>query len=1447
MYCETFDKFDGYVKEGNKDEKFMIIAGDLIRNAKEAAKGTYVGDEAGYVSEVYKSLEKFGKWKIIKQNITNVSRSGSGSGLDPGSDAGNKSKVKSDGIIHQSNKRGYLLHLEVKPAFSTGIPQALIYYHRYTSLKIKSKGCSHPAVIMLLDGYVLFLYGAVLAHQISVQPLIRPIDLMAENAHSELAAILYALDKCLGELDKFYDDYYDNQSGQGDKQQSIAYFPIIKYANRVEYNFQQSLMKNIVEAKEYMKTTNVWIPVKKSSKKGCGDERKKIKVAAVFPMLYKAKYDGTNVVIKFTRTYCIAAHKACASKYAPRVIYYEDNRTYQVVIYEEFMGKPFSKTDHGTNSTAIGNLKAALKVLHDGASSLEILDRPIFYEKRTIFCMKAENEFVEEFKPQDKAAVVDNKATGNTGNSTLSLNFINFSSVKQRQTARSALNKSVIRKIELKVLGVQMQTKELQTDDFESTDKWTQHPALGRWSSGGNAEKKMHAQELEKLVKSDSVAQSVAFVQFTIDEPHLLLTIHAAAEDELVEDLTELGVDGSVLSWDLREPSKIHWKIAYDGHYFVLRSSTYNTAEILRKESHRSSVVSIRSMQMDTDFASTIAQPDLSGNDADLGLSPGSRMRLIRSQTIDLHQFSTVNLQRRRNLRSLDLQFLPNDCNHMFIATDMASVLHCDSDGTKVSPAVFKSDELCEVKSLVFCDWSSPVCFLAGCSNGTIRLYSVNKDKSLISLPNVTEGEVVSISWAGNSSFYVLDSASHIHLWDLNKSPFKAVLTRKFDKHRSSAVLPLYGLRCPGDVFGFEKMAKLLGLDKLKRGWDQIRFNGGIIGWLKKEYRMDDSKIGTLVGVDAFGNKYYENNMYFYGRNRWCEYNELVHLDYDGSQVPPEWHRWLHYMTDDPPTLVPPVQHRWMIPHEENWTGTSKAYQPYSTTRKKVEEWVPPKKKGIQTGTKWLRIKHPNKVLASNKYIKSGRFSKATRRLSLSHSRIIDITFKIGVVHENPRIGSDGESEEASGASDEIASPVKLRHRNRRYSEHDINKRLSLPADIHLPESFIAKQSISPTLDGPLTRATRRQSLSEIGFGKSETYTKLDKLGEGTYATVFKGKSRLTDNLVALKEIKLEHEEGAPCTAIREVSLLKDLKHANIVTLHDIVHTEKSLTLVFEYLEKDLKQYMDDCGNIMNINNVKLFLFQLLRGLAYCHKRRILHRDLKPQNLLINEKGELKLADFGLARAISVPTKTYSNEVVTLWYRPPDVLLGSTEYSTPIDMWGVGCIFFEMACGRPLFPGSAIEDQLNRIFKVFGTPDFTNWPGIRSNEELPYSFPIYEPERLHNRAPRLDNDAQDLINKFLCYEAKKRISAQDAMVHQYFSCLGANLHKLPDNVSIFTVPGIQLSKDPGYRSSSFPNQGYMNVMYGQGGKACCFKLSSSPYKNISSASLVEEREKVALL
>ncbi|XP_055338325.1 cyclin-dependent kinase 18-like isoform X4 [Paramacrobiotus metropolitanus] len=434
-----------------------------------------------------------------------------------------------------------------------------------------------------------------------------------------------------------------------------------------------------------------------------------------------------------------------------------------------------------------------------------------------------------------------------------------------------------------------------------------------------------------------------------------------------------------------------------------------------------------------------------------------------------------------------------------------------------------------------------------------------------------------------------------------------------------------------------------------------------------------------------------------------------------------------------------------------------------------------------------------------------------------------------GVVPEYPPCpyGSDGESEGLSGGSEEIVSspntttistehvvmrrrPRTLRNGDtsltetpglcnnaRRWNAQDISKRLSLPAELNVPESFIARH-IGPDspLDGPLTRKLRRTSLSELGFGKLETYLKLERLGEGTYATVYKGKSRLTDGLVALKEIRLEHDEGAPCTAIREVSLLRDLRHANIVTLHDIIHSEKSLVLVFEYLESDLKSYMERYNNYINLKNIRLFLLQLLRGLNYCHKRRVLHRDLKPQNLLISDRGELKLADFGLARAKSVPTKTFSNEVVTLWYRPPDILLGATDYTTHIDMWGVGCIFYEMATGRPMFPGSTTEDEMHLIFKMLGTPTEGEWPHIQESEEFKaLGLPFYEPQPLINQVPRLDLDGLDLITRFLCYNVRQRITAGDAMRHPYFRPLGPSILQLDDTASIFSLPNIAMERE----------------------------------------------------
>ncbi|XP_053409525.1 cyclin-dependent kinase 14 [Nycticebus coucang] len=301
--------------------------------------------------------------------------------------------------------------------------------------------------------------------------------------------------------------------------------------------------------------------------------------------------------------------------------------------------------------------------------------------------------------------------------------------------------------------------------------------------------------------------------------------------------------------------------------------------------------------------------------------------------------------------------------------------------------------------------------------------------------------------------------------------------------------------------------------------------------------------------------------------------------------------------------------------------------------------------------------------------------------------------------------------------------------------------------------------------------------------------------------------ARVNGKLVALKVIRLQEEEGTPFTAIREASLLKGLKHANIVLLHDIIHTKETLTLVFEYVHTDLCQYMDKHPGGLHPDNVKLFLFQLLRGLSYIHQRYILHRDLKPQNLLISDTGELKLADFGLARAKSVPSHTYSNEVVTLWYRPPDVLLGSTEYSTCLDMWGVGCIFVEMIQGVAAFPGMKdIQDQLERIFLVLGTPNEDTWPGVHSLPHFkPERFTLYSSKNLRQAWNKLSyvNHAEDLASKLLQCSPKNRLSAQAALSHEYFSDLPPRLWELTDMSSIFTVPNVRLQPEAGESMRAF--------------------------------------------
>ncbi|KAF1953689.1 Pkinase-domain-containing protein [Byssothecium circinans] len=324
-----------------------------------------------------------------------------------------------------------------------------------------------------------------------------------------------------------------------------------------------------------------------------------------------------------------------------------------------------------------------------------------------------------------------------------------------------------------------------------------------------------------------------------------------------------------------------------------------------------------------------------------------------------------------------------------------------------------------------------------------------------------------------------------------------------------------------------------------------------------------------------------------------------------------------------------------------------------------------------------------------------------------------------------------------------------------------------------------------------------------------ENYQKMEKIGEGTYGVVYKARDLTTKDrrIVALKKIRLEAEdEGVPSTAIREISLLKEMNDPNIVRLLNIVHADgHKLYLVFEFLDVDLKKYMESLpvndggrgkplpeGSNPELQRmglgpdmVKKFMGQLCEGIRYCHAHRVLHRDLKPQNLLIDRDGNLKLADFGLARAFGVPLRTYTHEVVTLWYRAPEILLGGRQYSTGVDMWSVGCIFAEMCTRKPLFPGDSEIDEIFKIFRILGTPSEQDWPGVTSFPDFKASFPKWNRTDIADTVKTLDDFGLDLLDALLVYDPAGRISAKQAVIHPYLAGPAGTAHP-PTNNKLFT-------------------------------------------------------------
>ncbi|KAI5701034.1 hypothetical protein M8J75_005441 [Diaphorina citri] len=298
-------------------------------------------------------------------------------------------------------------------------------------------------------------------------------------------------------------------------------------------------------------------------------------------------------------------------------------------------------------------------------------------------------------------------------------------------------------------------------------------------------------------------------------------------------------------------------------------------------------------------------------------------------------------------------------------------------------------------------------------------------------------------------------------------------------------------------------------------------------------------------------------------------------------------------------------------------------------------------------------------------------------------------------------------------------------------------------------------------------------------------YEKVAKIGQGTFGEVFKAREkRNSKKIVAMKKVLMDNEkEGFPITALREIKILQLLKHENVVHLIEICRTKanqynryrSTFYLVFDFCEHDLAGLLSNIHVKFSLGEIKKVIQQLLNGLYYIHSNKILHRDMKAANVLITKTGILKLADFGLARAFS-QTKNgqvnrYTNRVVTLWYRPPELLLGDRNYGPPVDLWGAGCIMAEMWTRSPIMQGNTEQQQITLISQLCGSITPESWPGVETLDlynkmELPKAQKRKVKERLKPYVK--DQYGCDLLDKLLLLDPSKRFDSDAALNHDFF-------------------------------------------------------------------------------
>ncbi|XP_002741678.2 cyclin-dependent kinase 10-like [Saccoglossus kowalevskii] len=285
-------------------------------------------------------------------------------------------------------------------------------------------------------------------------------------------------------------------------------------------------------------------------------------------------------------------------------------------------------------------------------------------------------------------------------------------------------------------------------------------------------------------------------------------------------------------------------------------------------------------------------------------------------------------------------------------------------------------------------------------------------------------------------------------------------------------------------------------------------------------------------------------------------------------------------------------------------------------------------------------------------------------------------------------------------------------------------------------------------------------------------FEKLNRIGEGTYGIVYRARDTQCHEIVALKKVRMEKEsDGLPISSLREIHLLINLHHRNIVHLKEVVvgnHLD-SIFLVMEYCEQDLASLLDNMITPFTEAQVKCLTLQMFNGLRYLHDNFVIHRDLKVSNLLLTDKGCLKIADFGLARTYGIPLKPMTPKVVTLWYRAPELLLGSKEQTTAIDMWASGCILGELLAHKPLMPGRSEIQQIDMTVELLGTPNDTIWPGF-SKLPLLESFSLKKQpyNNLKHKFPWLSDAGLRLLNFLFVFDPKKRATAEDCLESSYF-------------------------------------------------------------------------------